>query len=461
MKKKLLIAMAVLGLGLVILIAGGSGDEPLDPSVVRDLVFTVPDVAPADNIYIGVFGIGGLRYGDVVIAGEKYSKHGYPHAEGLPEDELFDRSYVNPCLSPDADNCLDQIVSESADIEAAVAKNRQLIDRYRIVQKMPLFVDTASDMVDPVPQYSYLIDSTRLISAQALLAAKRGDVSAGLAAVETELDFYRKIYQSEHISLIDLMISVAAVNINLITLKTIIADGAIDLSGQEDRLRKMLELDLDSGRATVAALTSEKRMLLRNLAPGKWEGSPFGPEEGPLAGLGEKIFPYIFKNNMTLNMIAARLDEEIGAIRDRPLLNFPEFYAERAAKMQSGPPESGPSVKRLFKTYGIFFFKNYGGEIFIEMIHQDYLRYAAKVKDQLVFSRLIRTQLELRLMPDRPGSISEALATLGPESFNPYTGAPFNWDQERNSIWAEQAAKSHVASGREVRFEAKVPPIKP
>ena len=37
-------------------------------------------------------------------------------------------------------------------------------------------------------------------------------------------------------------------------------------------------------------------------------------------------------------------------------------------------------------------------------------------------------------MADRPADIAEALAHLGPETLNPYTGKSFEWNKEANSL---------------------------
>lgn len=53
-------------------------------------------------------------------------------------------------------------------------------------------------------------------------------------------------------------------------------------------------------------------------------------------------------------------------------------------------------------------------------------------------------------MADRPPNISEALARLGPETWDPYTGRPFEWDQNKNTLWTVSAFKAEAESGKSV-----------
>lgn len=74
------------------------------------------------------------------------------------------------------------------------------------------------------------------------------------------------------------------------------------------------------------------------------------------------------------------------------------------------------------------------------------MKHLGRVSDTLVYSRLVRAQLELRVIADRPGDIPQALAKLGPGTWNLYTGQPFAWDQEHKTLWAEMAVKLGTGS---------------
>jgi len=478
MKKKILTVLALMALGLVIVSIGISGDDPLDPSVEKTLAYQLPKVPPEENAYIGVSGLSQVEDGDVVAAGLKRLRSGVQYQKKQPQEPLFEFSYRNPCIGLDEhENCLDQIVADAQIVNEEIQKNNEIIKRYHIVQAMPLYVNDTADIFDVVPQYHYLVDTSRLLNAKALLDIKRGDIDGGLASIEREMDFYKKIYQSEHINLIDLMIAAAGTQLNLIALSKVIEDGQIDINGYEERLRKMLDLQLTPSLMMTRALETEKRVNLQtfgNILLTKtvgWEAVGRFFKELPDKGLNQEneltegVFSFFLKKNMTSNLLASRMDEDIRRIESAPLLNFPDFYITfTQTEKQELKSRSNPGIKDLYKRYGLFFFKNYTGEIMAAIAHPDYMRYLARLNDTLVFSRMTRAQLELRMLAERPGDVSEALAKLGPETWNSYTGKPFEWNQEKNTLWAVKAAMlgssfEHDQSG--MIIEAAVPLPRP
>ena len=468
MRKKIMIVATIFILCFIILIIGVSGDDPPSPSVEKALSFRLQAPPPEDNAYVGISGMRFIEYDDVAAAGVKFLK-GELRPDAEPQLQI-DISYRNPCFgskfpgtpggaekADDSANCLEQIVAEAQAINEAVRKNAALIERYRAVQSMPLFVNTTTDVNDPIPMYQPLIESTRLLGAQALLDVKRGNIDAGLEALETELAFFKKIASSEYAGLIDLMIAMAGTQISFLELSKIIEDPQIDLAGHERRLRQMLDLSLNANQMMARALESEKRCFLSGVSETAeiW----FGQEMSLKERFRSKSFKFLYKKNMTLNRIAARTDEVIQRFEAAPLLGFPDFaaaYAEAELKEMEANTGLEPTVKELYDRYGLFFFKNYAGEAMTTLAQPLYMRYWSRINDAVVYSRLLLAALELRLMDSRPEDLSEALAGLGPETWNPYTGQPFNWDRERNTIWGEKANQMKDADPMDRRMEVKI-----
>lgn len=450
MKKKLFIALAILFAFFVVLVIGSRGDKALKPAVAKELSFSLPDLAPEDNAFIGIYGLDRIQGGDVVTAGLKYLKEDPETHDGAKQEPAFDFSYKNPCLVARRINCLDQIEADASVIDEAVQKNHDVMERYRIVQKMPFYANTFIFSTH-TPRYGLLIGASRLLDAKALLDVKRGDLEGGLNSIEADLDYYKKIWRSEYITLTDLTTAIPALKNNLIVLNKIIEDERIDLSGQEERLRKMLDLDLDANQMIARALTMEKRRALRNL--GQFDDEAFS--EG--LDLRHKLMIlFLYKKNMTLNRLAALSDAVIQQIQTAPVLKFPEYYGRLEGWHSSEIVIPNLSMERLLEVYGVFFYKNYFGEWLLSIGQPLYLGHVPQANDNLVYARLVRAQLELRLLPDRPEDIAEALAGLGPETWNPYTGRPFQWDKDDNSIWGESAVRDAQSDGPG-RLEVAVP----
>lgn len=459
MKKKLSIIAMLLALSVIVLIIGSRGDEPLSPDVVKVQAFQIPEVVPEDNIYIGICGLANIDDGDVVKAGQKYLARGQSQP---PSGWANDFSYKNLCVDTAGENCLNKIAAEASAINEEVQNNKEIMDRYYVIREMPLFVN-GSKFSDPAPHYGHLTAASRFNGYKALLDIKQGDLSGGLDSIEKDLNFYKRISRSEYISLVDLMTAVAMARRNVMALSMIIEDGQIDISGEEERFRKMLDLNFDCGRMMTAALETEKRqsLLMFESKDDYFLNEGFSWQDK----FADKVLTFFLKDNMTLNRLATQKDDDIKQIQAAPLLGFPDFYKRSLVKMGDMDPSSNPfnlKVKNLYKEYGVFFFKNYAGQVMLNIAWHNYLPYAARLNDALVHSHLVRAQLELRLMGNRPDDLSQALSHLGPEALNPYTGQPFAWDKDNNVLWVDLvAAKGNSQDKTKHRVKVEVPPLRP
>lgn len=449
MKKAPLIILAVLILGLAVLAIGTGGDEPLEPAAAKAAAFRPPSVAPIYNAYVGVCGLGRPMDGDVVRAGKKYLAEEAEPPGGPASGPGPHYSYLNPCLNKRLDNCLDQILAEAAVISAAYEKNADFVERYRAVKTMPSYVNTSGYNARDA-HYRSLLSISKLVSDKAFLDIGQGDLRAGLEALEQEFDFFKMMARSEYIQLADLAAADMRLRDGLILLSRLIEDGRLDIAGEAERFRAMLELDIQVGRVVAAALEMEKRIMLQMLESLSGKEDSSAQEDDAKGFWPGTLQNNFFKINRTMNSFAALFDEEIRQIQATPLLNFPDSYRSVVAAQNL---EARLKIKNLYETYGLFFFKNYFGEYLLSIGRPLGFQIAARVNDSLVYAHLARAQLELRLMADRPEDISEALAGLGPETWNPYTGRPFEWDKENNVLWAELAAAAEEA-------QVRVPPAR-
>lgn len=460
---RIMAILTVLMLGLTVLLMSSSWDVPLDQAVGEQLVYSLPEPAPEDNIYIGVCGLGLIQDGDVVTAGQKYVQGGAQYQADPKRNKFLIMYYQNPCHNMSEKNCLAQIVAGASAMNEEIEKNKDILERYQTVQNMTRFVNL-SGITDNGPQYQILHQASSLIRAKALLDIKQGRVSAGLNSLEKELDFYKRIYQSEYVSLGDLLSAVDMTRHSLNAIKNILEDDQIDLRGQEDRLRKMLDVNLSVDRMMGAAMKWEKRQVL-HIPDLVYEEATDG-DMSLERGLARLFLVLLFKKNRTINELGAKMDKYFEQVLETPLLNFPVSYASQVLMERDLPADYEPKFSGLYSKYGLFFFQNHVGETILRMAHPDYLQFGARFRDAVVYSHLIRARLELRFMADRPSSISEALARLGPETWDPYTGRPFEWDENKNTLWTVSAFRAGLEAGSKsgdsdsslLRVEIAVPP---
>lgn len=430
---------------LVVLIVGCLGDDPLSPEAEAALTSACPAVAPEDNIYIGIAGLGFPKDGDVIEAGQKYlNTSTQDQAGSYSGSGDYDFSYLNPCLQPAAQNCLAQIAADRQLIERDIRRNQKILERYQVIKNMGGYANCSGPWA-PVPMFNALLGASKLTGAKALLDIKDGNIEAGLASLEKDLALHAKIAKSDSLGLIDLMVIVAALEYNLTALSNMIADPTVDLRGYEDRLRKMLDLDLNFGQIMEAALSGEKRSIVKMLDGNAPQGLVSSPSNDYLSQGERRLMDFsslLYKINMTRNNVVSKFENDISLIKQTPLLHFPAFYTEHMAAMPKSSESGVFDIKKLYGRNGIFFYKNYVGDILIEISSMDYMKYEAKLAEVITHTSLVRAQLELRLMPDRKVSVAEALAQFGPETLNPYTDKPFEWDQANKILWVVRPSKA-------------------
>lgn len=164
---------------------------------------------------------------------------------------------------------------------------------------------------------------------------------------------------------------------------------------------------------------------------------------------------------MTINGLVELAEDSLQKIKAAPLLNFPDYYAQHEGLVEM--LASRPAIKDLYNNNGLFFFKNYIGDMLCHTNSRgNALRGYAEVADTDVYARLVRAQLELRLMPNRQPDITAALGQLDPKLWNPYTGKPFEWDKENSTIWMRMAGSGYwTGHPYEHKITVAVPPAQP
>ncbi|MDR1350528.1 MAG: hypothetical protein LBJ59_07105 [Zoogloeaceae bacterium] len=96
---------------------------------------------------------------------------------------------------------------------------------------------------------------------------------------------------------------------------------------------------------------------------------------------------------------------------------------------------------------------NYIGEVLVLMGRPDYTDYLLRIYDADALLRLVRAQLEYKLAAKQANADSLViLARLPPETFNPYTDKPFDWDTECGVLWFKPGSDRDKDKPVEIRL---------
>jgi hypothetical protein len=452
MKKKiiysLLFVLALFFIALAALVAYVLQDEPLSPMAEKVLHYQPTPVLPERNAFVGIAGLDAPAGSDFIQVGvenirranQDFQRSGVyvPPRENAPQPvqklEFSIAPYTYSCSKEMSENCLEEIEAKAQDIQKLLEENDELIARYLRIQAMPEFSNIIPGTVEFSLPYRGLMNLSRLLSAKAVLDIQNGHLQEGLDFLEKDLDFYRNILASREVGIIDIMVAVRQIQryANLLLLLA----RQEKLRNHADRIRRLL-MPLDTPKETfLRALWREEVFISQGLYH-LGEYMDIAPAKGTY--LDQLIALFFFKKNMSLN-----LNSEFWIVERRLIDTMTPLQLHEMRKGSWWENEIRPRVCTIPKDY-LFcrHITNFAGEIIVMIAQPDHVHYLLQIHDIDARLRLFRAQLEfVEAAKNAPkAEAPEAiLARLGPETFNPYTGQPFEWDSETETLGFMPAA---------------------
>jgi hypothetical protein len=450
MKKKtiytLLFVLVLFFIALTVLAAYTLQDEPLTPMAEQALHYQPLSVPPERNAFVGIAGLDAPAGSDFIVAGvenihranQDFQRFGtyVPSRENAPQTveklEFSIAKYTYSCNEEITENCLEEIGAEAQDIQKLLEKNDELIARYLHIQAMPEFSNTIPGTVEFSLPYRGLLNLSRLLSAKAVLDIQNRHLQEGLDFLEKDLNFYRNISASREIGIIDMMVAVRQIQryANLLMLLA----RQEKLRDHADRIRRLL-MPLDAPKETfLRALWREEVFISQGLYH-LGEYMDIAPAKGTY--LDQLIALFFFKKNMSLN-----LNSEFW-IAERRLIDATTPL--QLHEMRKGSWWENEIRLRVCTVPEDYFFcrhiTNFAGEIIVIIAQPNHAQYLLRIHDIDARLRLFRAQLEFARAAKNGAKAPETLlARLGPETFNPYTGQPFEWNPETETLGFTPAA---------------------
>ncbi len=434
MKRKWRVSGALLLAG--ILIYGSMRDENPDAGTLAAFDYQPENVPPETNVYYALMGLtADPDTEDFVAAGYMATMDEAPDSNRISAS-FSDLRYDNPCFSFGKNDCVAKILEDTETIERKLIENEILVERYKAMQQMPYFINTDVSF-KTAPTYQPLLNLSALLAAQAGIDIEKGNIEKGLIFFAEDLDFYRKILVSQDAMLVDKMIALVQIKRLNTMLSRLIAGNTKIAVRHADKIGDMLvPLDMPGG-LMAEAMTREKIFILKSLNADLNSQTLFetyDPESGTTGQTYGMNFlsPLVFKKNITLNLYNRRFEYLIEAFRTIPMLGYPDQLA-----LIENRHREEIAHRTLFSEYGLFVWKNYIGEALAAMHDPDPFRYLTRAYDTASYTHLVRAQFELALASSRSQNetIPALQQTLGSETFNPYTGQPFDWDEKQQKLW--------------------------
>ncbi len=470
--KRLILVLIVLGLFWTAVLWKSLQDEPLTASAQEQLAYPLPQVDPRQNAYVALVGFGAPADGDIFAAGQAAIEQTNEQAINLrtnipqgPDQEFFATlnapkallfsgpPFKNPCNDLAAThNCLQAVAAQSDAIAQALQQNAILLERYRLLQQLPVFAHTSAPTIDMSP-YREIAAASNLLSAAAILDIQRGRVEQGLDFFQRDISFYRNVLAGEN-TLISAMIARHRLMSHYHALSNLIADPAFPAARHAVRLRALFAPFAQKDKNLHAALSFERRFVLETFT----RMDPLGVtgEQGFMQDMpqtGKAFFSrFVFKKNMSANTLNAFWEQTLARTDALTETSLPD-----ALRNPPRPENMMFDIAALYRKHGLLFWRNYFGEVLVNVASPNYVEYIAAIYDMATYAHLVDAQLQLRIDNLPPDDIPARLQQSAAVFLNPYTGRPFDWRITDNALSFEPLAERTREQAERPILTARLP----
>ena len=416
-------------------------DRDPSPAARRlvDLYRNRPPVADEDNAFVYLMGIYAPLTDDPREIGAKrvawlreLNKSRGPRKPNDPlPNEINFREKRSPGLRAFQEACRQNTIECKVYFDAASelaawssASESWLPDRYAALIAHSGWREVVpTELSTPLPSYALAMDGQRLLLLRARTLAEQGDDAGVKALLARDIRFWGMVLESSDI-LISKMIATAALNRHFHLgqrvlwqldqndmAKAVPDEWSIPISdAQRSMLRTMAgELEFTSG-------------MVRDMVDFDVNGDDFTEgEKSTVEKVSLALTRPLYKPQDLINRFADYYSQ-IAAAMDVPLERYEAAGSEVAAL----------SHQSLFKPLPNRGFYNIGGAWLAGSDASDFSSYAERVGDIEGVRRVVLAAISLRQANVMPREVAAALATSG--FTNPYSGEPFRWDEETQSL---------------------------
>lgn len=333
--------------------------------------------------------------------------------------------FENPCKSSDQE-CLTKYENSESAISEILHSEAWLLNRYKTLLAHPGWLETQPfDVRLPFPSFSSILAGQKLFHAQAWLRAGKGDVNGVKTMLQNEGLFWRKILAASD-TLISKMIAKAALNKHFLSSYIILRrlPPEMMVQGVPPELHTPFS---ESEKSMARCLTGEWVFFDNSVKQFKRGGLGsvaalyYFEEDSPFNSIFGAIFKPLLQPQDTSNIFAEHVDKIIMNL-DVPYDHYIDAVG-RIRKLESAPEESSVFPRRIY---------NIVGDKLYSFAAPSFISFATTVSNLEGVRRMAKLAVELRSQEVETNNIAQYLTRA--ETKNPYTGNPFEWDKEEESL---------------------------
>jgi hypothetical protein len=396
-----LVVFLLLVLGGFLLI--NAFDESLNPGARSALQARHDSVAPKDNLYFAVLGLN-AAFKTQTVAGDPLLWCGRPRRQ---------------------EDCVERVRAHPDEPRAALAANRQLLDRYKSVQKylqmqnpVPLTISS------PILNWQIFLTAKRLWLTGAALEAADGHVDEAIDALGADLAFTRRVLAEPDMVLIDKVILATGTRMDLMVISDLARNG--NLGDAEYSKLALMAAPLSAAERTLAPVFAREFTAYASLF-GPLAASSSGEKQW-LPRLVEDLSVKSLKYNASLNaawLINQRNQAASrGSCRDLPMNGS-----------QLTQPPSFPIIGDIY---------NPTGKLLVRATAYNGLEYIKSMCDLQGMVGIVALQLAIQVEHIQDTDIADFVKRHAQTDGNPYTGQPLDWNEGDGSVSFRPIAERNV-----------------
>jgi len=427
------------------LLAINAFDESLGPGPRAALEARHDSISPADNLFFAVLGLGFQGDADTNELGrEVYAKYleasraSPGKALSLYQDDSHERAPAVgggdlSCGRPrQQEDCVEAILIRRDELRLAVASNRELVERYRGMQKYIHFQNPVPLTVNsPMLEWQTFLAAKRLWLTDVALEADSGHLDGAIDAFRQELAFTRRVLAEPDMLLLDKVVLANSMRMDLAFISDLARNVRLSDSQYSKLALSVTPLTVDErSLATVFAreFTAFANILVPLVDPKNAPHLPDSSDERWSHRLAGAIGARFLKYNASMNSFWS--DVEVNQALSRG--SCMDLSANGGKMRQAAPM---PILGYIYNPIG---------KILSGVAASTGDEYIKSMCDLQGMTGIVGLQLTLgaeRVGDDRiEDFVTRSAAVYG----DPYTGRPLEWQQSGRSLSFRPGADRNI-----------------
>lgn len=453
MKKSIICLIIFFPIGLFVI--GNSLHETLNPKVAEIVhnSLLLDESTMEQNIYVALLGLAVPCEEYVAIAKQVILNNAEKMRQAInaadetkmqPLDEVgnyysaeqelifsthsLGKDYLLPCQELSNFHCLTDIVKQELALKKRIADNKVLLERYQYISTLPYYRGYYQTITSPSPRYDLLIKLSDLRLAQAVFFIHNQQVSEGFKLLNDEMAFYKKMLAGED-TLIGPMIAIKRLFLLYHLIAELIDSPLLANELESDKVKSlMMPLTVIEQQSVARSLAIERNGWIYQFL------TLINDDHLPL-------WRILYDRNACANKAYQQFLKPIELAQ----ITIPE-----ATPLPVKEPKQQFTFKKLIQEKGLFFLRNYYGEILLDTGRISYASYSNRLYNLEIYRYLVSIKWQMKQKKLKPIEVNAWLASQ--PVTNPYTHQPIYWDAKKQCLmtdWADRAKLRYDTWGSE------------